>query len=454
MPDIPAHNPLRSALFTDLYELTMAQAYDAEGMDQWAAFELFFRKMPVGRNYLVAAGLEDVLAYLENQHFTDDDLAYLRQQGLFAGPFLDRLKNLRFTGDVDAMPEGTAVFPGEPLVRVAAPVVEAQIVETFVLNQVHFQTVVAAKASRVVTAAAGRAVVDFGSRRAHGADAALKVARTSYLAGATGTSNVLAGKIHGIPIYGTMAHSYIQAHDNEAEAFEAFARLYPETTLLVDTYDTLEGIRKVIALSRTLGERFLIRAVRLDSGDLGALARQTRQMLDEAGLNAVRIFASSGLDEHAVAALVASGAPIDVFGVGTKLAVAEDAPSLDMAYKLIEYACRPRLKLSTKKVLYPGRKQVFRTIEDGRMTGDLIARHDEQRAGEPLLQPVMRGGQRLPAGRVSLEAARQHARRERERLPESLLRIERTETSYPVSVSDALKEDLEALRRSLGGTQE
>ena len=234
----------------------------------------------------------------------------------------------------------------------------------------------------------------------------MKVARASYLMGAAGTSNVLAGKLYGIPVFGTMAHSYIQAHDDEAAAFEAFAGLYPETTLLVDTYDTLGGVRKVIELARRLGDRFRVRAVRLDSGDLGTLARQARQLLDAAGLSGVRIFASGGLDEHEVAALVAAGAPIDAFGVGTKMAVSEDAPSLDMAYKLVEYAGRPRMKLSTKKVLYPGRKQVFRVVEGGRMVRDVIGRHDEALEGEPLLRPVMRGGVRLADGRVSLEEAR------------------------------------------------
>jgi nicotinate phosphoribosyltransferase len=452
MPDSPL-DPLRSALFTDLYELTMARAYDAEGMEAPAVFELFFRKMPEERNYLVAAGLEDVLAYLEDLHVTDDDLDYLRGLGLFSEPFLARLEKLHFAGDVYAVAEGTVVFPNEPLVQVVAPILEAQLVETLVLNQVHCQTVLASKASRVVTAAAGRAVVDFGSRRAHGADAAVKVARTSYLAGAAGTSNVLAGKLYGIPVFGTMAHSYIQAHDDEAEAFTAFARLFPETTLLVDTYDTLEGVRKVIDLSRKLADNFRVRGVRLDSGDLGELARQTRQLLDAAGLKDIRIFASSGLDEHELARLVAAGAPIDVFGVGTKLAVAEGAAHLDMAYKLVEYAGRPRTKLSSKKVIYPGRKQVFRRVEAGRMVGDVIGRHEERLGGEPLLQPVMRGGRRLPAGRVPLEESRSHARQQWECLPDDWRRLDRARAAYPVGISDLLREELEALRRTLMAAQ-
>jgi nicotinate phosphoribosyltransferase len=449
MRDHAHEDPLRSALLTDLYQLTMAQAYVAEGLEEPAAFELFFRTMPAGRNYFVAAGLDDVLAYLEHLHFTEDDLAYLRRQGTFSGAFLDRLEGLRFTGDVYAVPEGTAVFPNEPLVQVVAPLPEAQLVETLVLNQVHFQTVAATKAARVVSAAAGRAVVDFGSRRAHGADAALKVARTSYLAGATGTSLVLAGKLYGIPVFGTMAHSYIQAHDDEAEAFADFARLYPDTTLLVDTYDTLRGVRKVIDLCRRLGDRAPIRAVRLDSGDIGALAEQARQMLDEAGLGRVQIFVSGEMDEYRIAELLARGAPIDGFGVGTRMAVAEGASHLDMAYKLVEYAGRGRTKLSTSKTIYPGRKQVFRTVEGGRMVRDVIGRHDEDLPGRPLLEPVMRGGGHLAAGRIGLEEAREHARHEWERLPDALRRLDRAEPPYPVETSAALRSDLDSLRRTL-----
>jgi len=446
-------SPPRSALFTDLYELTMARAYEAEGMDRPAAFELFFRKLPPGRNFIVAAGLEDVLAALETLGVAGDDLDYLRGLGLLPEAFLERLRGFRFIGEVWAMPEGTVVFPHEPLVQVVAPIPEAQLIETLVLNQVHFPSLAAAKAARVVAAAAGRDVIEFGSRRAHGAEAALKVARVSYLMGAAGTSNVLAGKLYGIPVFGTMAHSYIQAHDDEAAAFAAFAGLYPETTLLVDTYDTLGGVRKVIELARRLGDRFRVRAVRLDSGDLRTLARQARQLLDAAGLSAVRIFASGGLDEHEVAALVAAGAPIDAFGVGTKMAVSEDAPSLDMAYKLVAYAGRPRMKLSTKKVLYPGRKQVFRVAEGGRMVRDVIGRHDEALEGEPLLRPVLRGGVRLADGRVSLEEARAHARRELGRLPEALRSLAAAEAPYRVDISPTLQADLEALRRTLEASQ-
>ncbi len=274
MADYFGDNPLRSALFTDLYELTMAQAYNAEAMAATAVFELFFRTLPATRQYVVAVGLDDVLTYLENFQVTGDDIAYLSEQDSFSQNFLQWLRELRFTGDVWAVPEGTLVFPNEPIVQVIAPIAEAQIVETLVLNQIHFQSVVATKAARVVRAAEWRTIVDFGSRRAHSAEAALKVARVSYLAGAAGTSLVLAGKRYGIPIFGTMAHSYIQAHDNEAEAFRAFTTIFPDTTLLVDSYDTLEGVRKVIQLSRQMGDDFRLSAIRLDSGDLADLAKR------------------------------------------------------------------------------------------------------------------------------------------------------------------------------------
>jgi nicotinate phosphoribosyltransferase len=447
MPTIGFENPVRSALFTDLYELAMAQAYDAEGQDQRAVFELSFRKLPAERNYLVAAGLGDLLTYLEEMRFRDDELAYLRGQGQFTDAFLNRLKKLRFTGDVYAALEGTPVFPAEPLVQVVAPILEAQLIETLVLNQVHFQTVAATKAARIVTAAAGRQVVDFGSRRAHGADAALKVARTSYLAGAAGTSLVLAGKLYGIPLFGTMAHSYIQIHRDEGEAFEAFARLYPETTLLVDTYDTIQGVHKVIELSRRLGDRFRVRAIRLDSGDLAELAKHARALLDSAGSNGVQIFASSGLDEYEIAKLLAAGAPIDGFGVGSRLAVAADAPHVDMVYKLVEYGGRPRTKLSAQKIIYPGRKQVFRAIEKSHIVRDVIGRYDEELPGEPLLQLVMQNGVRLAAGRTNLHGARQHALQQRQRLPERLLSLDRARIPYSVIISDRLREDLESLRQ-------
>ncbi|MEE8142245.1 MAG: nicotinate phosphoribosyltransferase [Planctomycetota bacterium] len=440
-------DPLRSALFTDLYELTMAQAYHAEGMEQSAVFEFFFRRMPTQRNYMLTAGIADVVAALEEVRFHDHELAYLHEQELFTDEFLERLRSFRFTGDVYALPEGTPAFPHEPLLQVVAPMVEAQLIETLVINQIHFQTLVATKAARVVTAARGRPVVDFGSRRAHGSDAALKMARASYLAGAAGTSNVLAGQRYRIPIFGTMAHSYVQAHDDEGQAFQAFARQFPDSTLLVDTYDTLDGVQKVIDLSCRLGDRFRVHAIRLDSGDFLMLAQQSRQLLDDAGLHKVQIFVSGGLDEYSIAELVRAGAPIDGFGVGTKLAVVADAPYLDCAYKLVEYAGRPRLKLSSSKVIYPGRKQVFRRTQAGRMAGDVISRCNEKCPGKPLLQLVMRDGQRLAAGSISLEEARQHAERELRSLGPDCLGL--TLSPYPIEFSAGLQQDLTAFRQAL-----
>ncbi|MGA2716051.1 MAG: nicotinate phosphoribosyltransferase [Bryobacteraceae bacterium] len=435
------------ALFTDLYELNMAQAYRAEGMAGKAVFELIYRKLPDHRNFIVAAGLEDVLRFLVRFRFTTDELDWLRGQRGFSDAFVRSLEDLRFTGDVYAVPEGTPVFPHEPLLQVVAPITEAQLVETALLNMVHFQSLALTKADRIVRAAKGRQVIDFGSRRAPGGDAALSVARATYLAGGHGTSNVLAGRTWGMPIFGTMAHSYIQAHETETDAFEAFASLNPGTTLLVDTYDTLEGVRLVVDLKRRLGDRFQVSAVRLDSGDLATLARETRRMLDAGGLGDVTIFASSGLDEYQVARLVEAGAPIDAFGVGTKLAVSADAPEVDMAYKLVEYAGKGRFKLSRGKTLYPGRKQVFRQIRDSHMAGDAIGRFDESLPGLPLLRPSMLAGAIQP--QPSLEEARHYMHQQLAQLPEELLSLEAAREPYAVHFSKNLVDDLENLRNPL-----
>jgi nicotinate phosphoribosyltransferase len=441
------HDPHRSALFTDLYELTMARAYWAEGMKGRAVFELFFRILPEHRNYVLASGLDDALSFLESFRFTSEDLDYLRGLGELNDDFLEALASVRFTGDVKAVKEGTVVFPHEPLLQVEAPVLEAQIVETYLLNQIHLQSVVATKAARVVTAADGRPVVDFGSRRAHGTDAAIKVARASYLAGAAGTSNLHAGRLFGIPVFGTMAHSYVQAHDEEEQALERFAELFPGTTLLVDTYDTLEGARRVVDLARRMGNRFDVSAVRLDSGDLAELSRGVRRVLDEGGLGNVKIFASSGLDEESIAALLGRGAPIDGFGVGTALAVSRDAPDLDLAYKLVEYGGSPRLKLSEDKVILPGAKQVFRRFEEGLMAADVIARPDERLEGEPLLVPVMRGGRRLEESRESLETIRGRARNQLDSLPPPIRSHSKAESPYSVEVSESLARERRRLAR-------
>ena len=439
------------ALFTDLYELTMLQAYLEEGLLDPAVFSLFFRKLPSARRYLLACGLDDVLTYLERIRFDEEALAYLQERFSFSQPFLEWLAAFRFTGDVWAMPEGTPVFPQEPLLEVVAPLPEAQLIETFVLNQVHLQTVLASKASRVVEAARGRAVVDFGLRRVHGTDAGLKSARAFHVAGVSATSNVLAGLVYGVDVTGTMAHSYVQAHEDESDSFRAFSELYPRTVLLVDTYDTLEGVRRVIDLAKARGSAFAVRAIRLDSGDLAALSKEARHILDDAGLVDVQIIASGGLDEYKVDELVAAGAPIDAFGVGTSMGVSDDAPSLDMAYKLTEYAGTGRMKTSTAKATLPGRKQVFRIEEEGLASHDVIARADELLAGRPLLVKVMEGGRRLPAGRASLDRSRVLAARERSLLPERLRRLAGDASPYLVEISPRLQEELERVRAHLQG---
>lgn len=435
-------NPHRSALFTDLYELTMLDAYYAEGLTGEAVFELYFRKLPRHRNYVVAAGLDDVLDYLEHLRFRDADLDWLAGLGQFDDAFLQSLGSLRFTGDVHAVPEGTVVFPNEPFVQVVAPLPEAQLVETYILNQMHVQSLVATKAARIARAAGARAVADFGSRRAHGADAALKAARASYLGGIAGTSNVLAARRYGIPCLGTMAHSYIQAHDDELAAFEAFANNFPGTTLLVDTYDTLQGVERVVELARRQGSSFKVQAIRLDSGPLDELIPRAREILDEAGLTGVRIMVSGGLDEYRIQALLEAGAPVDGFGIGTSLVVSDDSPHVDLSYKLAEYESRPRMKLSAGKASLPGRKQVFRRANGGRLAGDTLAEAGEDLPGQPLLQQVMEGGRRTSHGQWTLEDARQRCARELEALPPALHSLVQLPAAdaYPVWISSKLAE--------------
>jgi nicotinate phosphoribosyltransferase len=426
------------ALFTDLYELTMLQAYYEEGMTADSVFTLFVRRLPARRNFLLACGVDSVLDYLETIRFSDEDIVYLSSLRMFSDRFLAWLRDFRFTGAVNAVPEGTPVFANEPILEIVAPLPQAQILETLIMNQIHLQTVLASKAQRVVAAADGRPVVDFGARRMHGIDAALKAARAFWIGGVAATSNVLAGKLYGVPVAGTMAHSYVQAHEDEAAAFRAFTRLYPETVLLVDTYDTLAGVRKVIELAKVLGDDFKVKSVRLDSGDLRTLSREARRLLDAAGLGNVEIFASGGLDEDVITALLLAGAPIDAFGVGTSMGVSSDAPGLDIAYKLSEYAGKGRLKLSTGKPILPGQKQVFRIAEDGQDVRDVIARADEDPIGRPLLVPMMREGKRLPAGRVDFTNARTHAHEQIARLPARVRAIAHADPPYRVDVSEAL----------------
>jgi len=430
-----------SALLVDLYELTMMQAYWAHGIAGSATFDLFVRRLPPSRNFLLAVGLETAVERLAGTRFTADDLEYLSATGLFDRGFLDELGSFRFTGDVDAMAEGTVAFAREPVLRVTAPLLEAQFFESVLMNQFHVQTLLASKAARVVLAAGGRRVVDFGMRRMHGVDSAVAGARAYWVAGLDGTSNVLAGELYGIPIVGTMAHSFVQCHSSELDAFRAFAATYPETVLLVDTYDTLQGVEHVIELARELGDAFRVRGIRLDSGDLLELSRAARQRLDAAGLGQVRIFASGNLDEHRVSELVGEGAPIDAFGVGTRLGTSEDAPNLDLVYKLAQLDGRPLLKLSIDKATLPGIKQVWRRVDDqGRFAGDVIGLAGETLDGVPLLEPVMRHGARVREPADALAAARQRAAEQLAALPKSVRGLEPAEPPYPVEVSPALAE--------------
>ena len=430
-------NDSNVALLTDLYELTMLESYFAEGMNDTAVFDLFIRRMPEKRNYFVACGLEHVLQYLEALAFSDEAIEYLRSLDRFSNGFVENLRTFRFTGDVYAVPEGTVVFANEPILEVIAPLPQAQLIETFLMNQVQLATLAASKAARIVRAARGRSVVDFGARRMHGADAAMKEPRAFYVAGVDATSNVLAGQIYGIPLAGTMAHSYIQAFDNELNAFRQFVRTYPTTIVLVDTYNTRRGVERVIELARELGSDFRISGIRLDSGDLAKVAVEARAMLDQADLKRLKIFASSSLDEYTIENLVTSGVPIDGFGVGTHMATSSDTPSLDTAYKLAEYSGRPRMKLSESKSTLPGRKQVFRSTSSGKAAGDVIGLYGEKIAGEPLLAPVMVRGKRIEAPE-SLEKCRNRCRAELDRLPQYLLGLTKADPPYPVDLSPSL----------------
>jgi nicotinate phosphoribosyltransferase len=432
--------PSASALLTDLYQLAMMQAYLDHGETKPAVFEFFVRKLPARRGFLMAAGLDQALDSLENLHFSSDEIEWLAGTGRFNKALIEHLKTFRFSGDVHAMPEGSVFFANEPILRVTAPMPQAQFVETRLTNILHLQTLIASKAVRVMLAAQGRTLVDFGLRRAHGAEAGLMAARASYLTGFAGTATVLADKLFGVPIFGTMAHSFVQAYDDESKAFEDFARSRPESlTLLIDTYNTEAAARKVVALAPKLkADGITIRNVRLDSGDLIALSNSVRSILDQGGLKDVGIFVSGGLDEDSVAAMIAAGAPVNGFGVGTSLTTSSDVPSLDCVYKLEEYAGLPRRKRSTGKATWPGRKQVWRRYgPDGRMAGDVISLETEKQDGEPLLQLVMRDGKRV-GPRPTLAESRARAAKDLERLPESLRRLE-PGVSYPVVVSETLE---------------
>jgi len=435
--------PVTPALLTDLYQLTMAQAYFELGMKGSAVFELFVRRLPATRRFLLAAGLEQALEYVETLRFTGDELAFLSSAGLFRSEFLDYLGQVEFSGSIHALVEGTPFFAEEPLLRVTAPILEAQLLESRLINIMHFQTAIASKAARCVLAARGKQLVDFGMRRAHEADAALLAARAAYLAGFDATATVEAGRRFGMPLSGTLAHSFIEAHDREEQAFRSFVLSSSgPTTLLIDTYDSARALQRVVELARELagnGQGQRIRAVRIDSGDLAAEARAARAALDAQGLREISIVLSGSLDELAIEQLLASGVPVDAFGVGTALAVSADAPALDMVYKLQAYDGKPRRKRSMGKATWPEVKQVFRErAASGEYLWDRVVQQDERPCGEPLLIEVMRHGRRI-LDPPPLSAIRGRCRSELAQLPAALRVLGPGGGSYPVSVSDTLQ---------------
>jgi nicotinate phosphoribosyltransferase len=448
---LPWVDELQSPLLTDLYQLTMLRAYVANGMHGEAVFEFFARRLPGRRNFLMAAGLEQLLDVLETLRFSQSELRWLQEQRHADKELLTYLSDFHFSGDVYAVPEGTIVFADEPLVRVVAPLPQAQLVESRLVNLINFQTVIASKAARSVLAAPERLLVDFGMRRAHGGEAALLAARAAFLAGFGGTATVLAERLFGIPVYGTMAHSFVQAHASEEAAFEAFARSQTDNVvLLIDTYDTVRGAQKVVEMIPRLRESGIsIRAVRLDSGDLLALSKEVRTVLDANGADEVRIFASGGLNEYELERLIGAGAPIDGFGIGTDLDVSSDAPFLDCAYKLQEYDGQARRKRSAGKATWPGRKQIFRRYaSDGSFAGDTVGIETERNEGEPLMMPAMRHGRRLQTSE-SLPTIRDRAQESLAAVPAPLRSLNKS-ADYPVEISVAVRELAAEIDRQTG----
>ena len=442
-------NLLSSPLLTDLYQLTMLNAYFAHGMQETAVFELFVRKLPPNRNFMMAAGLEQALDFLENLRFSPDELEWVGKTAIFGADFVEQLEKMRFTGDVQAIPEGTIFFPEEPILRVTATLPEAQLVESRLINLMHFETLVATKAARSVLVAPGKTLVDFGFRRAHGAEAGILAARASYIAGFTGTATVMAGKTMGIPLFGTMAHSFVEAHDDESIAFARFAQTYPHrTTLLIDTYDTVAAARKIVELAARLRENGIrVTGVRLDSGNLEGLAKDVRKILDEGGLYDTTIFASGNLDEYRIHDLIAAAAPIDGFGIGTSLVTSADAPFLDAVYKLEEYAGKPRRKSSPGKATWPGRKQVYRYYDEAaRFDHDVLTlEHAPAPGAEPLLVAVMSNGRRLAAAE-SFRVIRERAASQLACLPDGLKALETADAHYGVQVAPVLCKLAEEMR--------
>ena len=425
--------PKNLGLCTDLYELTMAQSYLYEGKTGTAVFSLFVRKLPKNRNFLVSAGLETLIKRLESFRFSEEELKYLRSLGIFKEDFLDYLRDFEFRGNLYAIPEGRIYFQSEPVVQVEASLPEAQILETLVINTIQFESLIASKAVRSYLVAKGRKLIDFGFRRAHGLEAGILAARASYIAGFDGTSNVEAGRLFGIPVVGTMAHSYVMIFESEEEAFRAFARLYPDRTIfLIDTYDTTLAAKKVVELAK---EGVPVVGVRIDSGDVVELSKEVRKTLDQAGLKEVRIVVSGGADEYEIKRWLEEGAPIDAFGVGTKFITSADAPYLDIAYKLVEYEGKPKYKLSPGKKTFPYKRQVYRHYENGKFSYDEVVRYEKEKEGEKLVEKIVENG-RLVKALPSLKEIREVLMEELQRLPEELKDIEKP-AEYRVIVEES-----------------
>jgi len=428
-------------LATDLYEFTMAASYLKLKLNKTATFSLFMRKPPADRSFFIASGLYEALDILESFSFSKDDISYLASLNMFPKNFLELLKELRFKGDVWAIPEGTIFFPNEPILEITAPLIQAQLVETLIINAINLETMIASKAARCVLAAQKKAVIDFSARRTQGIEAGLKVARASYIAGFMATSNCLAGKIFNIPVTGTMAHSFVESFDKEEDAFRAFADLFPKTSVfLVDTYDTIKGTQNAIKVAKEMekrGEKLI--GIRIDSGDLVEMSKKARKLLDEAGLNYVRIFVSGGLDEYKINELIKNEAPIDAFGVGTKMGVSADAPYLNTVYKMVEIGERPVAKLSPRKVTWAGKKQVYRCLDkNGYIKRDILGLREENIKGAiPLLIPVMKEGKVIH--HENLNTIRTRANSELESLPEKLKDIEKA-SHIEVKPSSGLRE--------------
>jgi nicotinate phosphoribosyltransferase len=441
------------SMLTDLYEFTMSETYLKCGMkDLIATFEVFIRRLPRNYSYFIAMGIEDSIDSILNLHFSREDLEYLSKLG-FSSDFLKYLRDIKFEGEIRGVREGTIIFPNEPILQITAPIIQAQLIESFILNTINLHTTLATKASRVIYAAKGKPVVEFGLRRSQGRDASLAAAKCSYAAGAIGTSNVLAGKLYNIPVFGTMAHSFIEAFEDEEKAFKAFATTFPsKTTILVDTFNTIEGTKKAIKIAKELEKAgYKLVGIRIDSGDLLELSKICRRMLDDANLNYVKIMLSGDLDEYKIQELLEGGAQVDIFGVGTRMSTSSDAPYVDVVYKLVEIERegrkRPIVKLSPGKITLPYRKQVYRVMENGMFKYDIIAKEDEAFEGTPLLSTIVKNGKGVRE-REGLEDTRKYVKEQMEKLPEEIKRIINP-SNYEVKISDAIRKTVQQLIKEM-----